>query len=364
MNKTIKILTPVSKPEEIEPLIKAGADEFYAGVFSKEWHNKYKIGNVNDRDMAASNFKSFDELKKAVEIANSYNTNIHFTLNRMGIIQEQYPFAISQAKEAIKAGVDSIIVADLGLIHLLQKFNVDLHVSTLGTIFNSETAKFYKKYGIKRVVLPRHITIKEVMQIKKGAPGLELEAFILNAKCPGEEGFCTFHHRLDNIKSSLVKKRAEKFTLSNYLLKNLKKLPLPLTELLRDPIFAGHIDACIIPYKINIISKENLSKELKKRMINNIRLTFLRKTEQTACGACALYDFKKIGVSSVKIVGRGFPLAKRIKDVSFIRKSREIALSKNSRTAAIKKIQEIYQKDYEKVNSCKISACYYPEVLQ
>lgn len=364
--KKIKILAPVSKPEEVEILIKAGADEFYAGVFSEEWKKTYQIGNINDRDMPASNFKNFEELKKAIEIAHSYNASIHLTLNRMCIVQEQYPFVLLQFKKATEVGIDSIIVSDLGLLRLLHKLDkkAKLHVSTLGTTFNSETAKFYQKYGAKRIILPRHITINEIMQIKKGAPDLELEAFILNAKCPGEEGFCTFHHRLDAIKSNLIKKRTENLTLSNHLLRNLKKLPLPLTEILRSPVFAGDVDACIIPYKVSVLPKEEISRKLKNKMIRHIKSTFLRKTEQTACGACAIYDLQKMGVTSVKIVGRGFPLAKRIKDVNFVRKARDIILSANSREVAIKRVQELYKKDYEKVPSCKMSACYYSEILK
>lgn len=361
--KKINILAPLSKVDEIEHLVKAGADEFYAGVFSKKWQSTYKIGNINNRYIEGSNFADFSDLTKAIRIAHSHNIKVNFVLNRMGIVQEQYPLVLSQAKKAISIGADSIIVADLGILNLLKKYKnkVKLHLSTLGAVFNSESASFYKYYGADRIILPRHIKTKEIIEIKRKNPDLELEAFILNCKCDGIEGFCTFCTQLDAAKSKIFHKKTEAIHLNNYLLQFLKKLPMPISEILRSPSVSGYIEACMIPYKVSLISKK---KEYNKRkMINHIKSSFQRRIEKTACGACALVDFIKIGVNSVKIIGRGYPIKKLVSDISFIKKAREIANSEDSKNIATNMIKDLYKK-YEKTDSCKMSSCYYSEYFK
>ena len=97
------------------------------------------------------------------------------------------------AKSAYNLGVDAIIVQDLGLAkYLITNFpNLPIHASTQMTVHNLEGAVFAEKFGFKRVVLSRELSIEEIRFIKENS-NIEIETFVHGALCISYSGQCLF----------------------------------------------------------------------------------------------------------------------------------------------------------------------------
>ena len=92
-----------------------------------------------------------------------------------------------------KAGVDAIIVSDLGIMSFAKKYapRLDIHVSTQANVTNKYTAQMYADLGAKRIVLARELSLKEIKAIREYLdPNVELEAFVHGAMCISYSGRC------------------------------------------------------------------------------------------------------------------------------------------------------------------------------
>lgn len=100
---------------------------------------------------------------------------------------------------AQQVGVDALIVADLGVMKLAQKYapDVELHVSTQAGVVNHETARVFYEMGASRAVLARELSMDEIAQIRaKTPPELELEAFVHGSMCVSFSGRCLLSNYL------------------------------------------------------------------------------------------------------------------------------------------------------------------------
>lgn len=315
----MNILSPVDKKEEVEQLIEAGANGLYCGIISKDWLKKYNsFGSMNRREWVSNNFTSFEDLAEAVKITNSHKTPIFLAINAHYYTEDQYPLLLKEVKKAVDMGITGFIVADMGLLLTLKEMGIDneILISTGGTTLNSETANFYKELGAKAIILPRHLTIEEIREIKENS-SIDLECFIFNEGCFNLDGFCTYTH---GVTSKDWRKRAL---------------------------------ACSLPYDINIITKNQLKKRLVKDRIRNITRNLLIN-----CGACALYDLKKIGIESIKIIGRGNPTEKKLKDIKFFKTLLTYLNEDVTKQDFEKKAKELYQETFH--HKCSYRNCYYP----
>jgi putative protease len=320
----IKLLAPVDKAEEAEELIRAGADELYCGVLWREWLLKYPVAALNRRPSPIANLKSFDELKKCVEIAHSYGVSVNLTINEHYYTAEQYPLLLKFIEKALDTGVDAFIVSDLGLLLTLNEMSVGvkIHVSTGGVAFNSEAVNFYRELGVSRVQLPRHLTLGEIGEICRETSDVELGVFILNSKCANIDGFCTFMHFSS-----------------------------------QDPMFHN---ACMLLYQVYVESAENDEKKIVAGVRQKVWERF--HIDDRPCGACALYEFNEFGLDYVKIVGRGYPTLKKIVDIKFIRMLLDLLKNNPSREEFRKVTRQLYSRIYGR--PCRVIMCYYPEVMK
>lgn len=129
-------------------------------------------------------------LGEAIDYAHSLNKKFYVTLN----IFPKNSQIKTLEKEIIKLSAlrpDAFIISDPGLISLAKKLTkTPIHLSTQANSLNYETIKFWKDYGLKRVVLARELTLKEIAIIKKEVPGMELECFVHGAMCISYSGRC------------------------------------------------------------------------------------------------------------------------------------------------------------------------------
>ena len=139
----------------------------------------------------AGNFEP-DELKAAVAYAHAHNVRVHCTINTMPRGDEivRLPEHLERLNDA---GVDAVIVADLGAFTLAGKYapNCQRHISTQASISNYVTANAWYDLGASRVILARELSLEEIRTIRENTPAeLEIEAFVHGAMCVSYSGRC------------------------------------------------------------------------------------------------------------------------------------------------------------------------------
>lgn len=347
----MKILAPFSKKEEVEPLIDAGADELYCGIVPAEWRNKYTIfDTLNRRENYGANFSNFKDLQYATQLAHIKNIPVYVTMNGL-YCKEQYPLIQKIIKRLKDINVDGLIIADIGLLLMLWKLKIfkEIHMGTGGTAFNSKTVSFYERLGVSRVILPRHLTVNEIKGVsQKNSGQVGLEVFILNTLCPNVDGFCTFYHGLSLIGKEIAPRVDYE--------KTGKRIKFFYSH---DFDYKGH--GCGLKFSIQVFNGKG--KKIMRRTPPLSKDKKQAKQGYKACGACAIFDFDKIKIRSLKIVERGAPKESKIKDTKFIRGVLDILERKKNlfKKEFIKKTQKLYCDTYQ-YDRCSGFSCYYPDV--
>ncbi|MFC1682259.1 peptidase U32 family protein [Nanoarchaeota archaeon] len=167
-----ELLAPAGSFEMLVTAINAGADAVYFGL--KEFSMR----------KGAKNFELKD-LEKINKLCKPKKVKKYLTLNTI-IYDEEIPKIQSIIKK-VKNKVDAIICWDLSVIQFCKKYKVPFFISTQASVSNSETAKFYKKLGAKRIILARELNLKQIKEISKI---IDIEVFIHGAMCVAVSGHC------------------------------------------------------------------------------------------------------------------------------------------------------------------------------
>ncbi len=190
----MKIVAPISSPDEVVPLAEAGADEFYCGIVPREWSERFNNSGVNRRIFG--NLSTFEQLSTAIEQAHRRERSVSLVLNAPHYSEEHMVALLELSARFADLGGDALIVGDAGLLALLAEEgpHIRLHVSSLLACRNAEAAAFYGGLGARRVIFPRDVTLAEMAGVAAANPDLEFEAFVLNDGCVFEEGTCHTIH--------------------------------------------------------------------------------------------------------------------------------------------------------------------------
>ena len=177
--KKIELLSPAGDMERLKMAVLYGADAVYLA------------GTDFGMRSFAGNFTP-EELPKAVEFAHSRGVKVHVTVNTMPRNNEvcHLPAYLEQLNDA---GVDALILADLGAFTLAGKYapNCQRHISTQQSIANYECANAWYELGAQRVVLARELNLDEITEIRQKTPKeLEIETFGHGAMCVSYSGRC------------------------------------------------------------------------------------------------------------------------------------------------------------------------------
>jgi len=151
----------------------------------------------------AGNF-SPEGLRQAVDFAHSRGVRVHCAVNTMPRNEEmaRLPAHLELLEDA---GVDAIILADLGAFNLAGRYapHIARHVSTQAGVTNYETARAWHDAGASRVILARELSLEELRAIRdKTPPSLELEAFVHGAMCVSYSGRCLLSNYMTGRDSS------------------------------------------------------------------------------------------------------------------------------------------------------------------
>ena len=177
--KKLELLSPAGDMEQLNMSVLYGADAVYLA------------GTSFGMRSFAGNF-SPEALPKAVKFAHDHGVHVHVTVNTMPRNDEvaQLPAYLEQLDDA---GVDALILADLGAFTLAGKYapHCQRHVSTQQSIANYECAQAWFDLGARRVVLARELSLEEIRGIRqKVSQDLEIETFGHGAMCVSYSGRC------------------------------------------------------------------------------------------------------------------------------------------------------------------------------
>ncbi|MCP4713773.1 MAG: hypothetical protein GY868_01545 [Deltaproteobacteria bacterium] len=331
----MKILSPLDSCDEVGQLADAGAGEFFCGVLEESWYDSYPVISINRRPAGKGHFRSFALLQEAVARAHERAIPVYFTLNEHYYIQDQYSHVMRYIDSALSAGVDALIVSDFGLMAYLreQQYAVPLHVSTGGTVFNWRAANFFcSEFGVENITFPRHLTMREIGSVAERMDPVNTTVFVLNSRCINVDGFCTFQHGLAG-----------------------------------KDIFPMFRNACMLPFQVRTRVAETVADRPDASRIH--KATDRQKiwervhVDDHPCGVCALHELKALGVNSLKIVGRGNPVERKLSDVAFVKKMLTYLEQDNPDARRFhREVQQHYTETYER--PCRMHMCYFPEVLE
>ena len=189
--KKPELLAPAGDMERLKLAVMYGADAVYLA------------GTDFGMRAFAGNF-SPEELPQAVDFAHRHGVRVHCTINTMPRNDEiaRLPEHLERLNDA---GVDALIVADLGAFTLAGKYapRCQRHVSTQASISNYETARAWYDLGASRVILAREVGLEEIRTIREKTPAdLEIEAFVHGAMCVSYSGRCLLSNYMTGRDSS------------------------------------------------------------------------------------------------------------------------------------------------------------------
>ncbi len=148
---------------------------------------------------ARTNAFTMETLQEAVTYAHNLGKKIYFTANIYAHNVKIKPF-MAQFKKMYDMKPDAFIMADPGLIYIVRKEfpDAEIHLSVQANNTNWAQAQFWKEMGIKRIILSREISIREMKEIHETVPDMELEAFVHGAICMAYSGRCLISNYLSN----------------------------------------------------------------------------------------------------------------------------------------------------------------------
>ena len=165
-----EILAPAGSREALTAAVRCGANAVYLG------------GKSLSARQNARNFDP-DELKEAVDYCHLRDVKVYQTINTL-VTDGQQELLEQAAREALAAGVDAVLVQDLGVLRYLRDCCPDLplHASTQMVVHNLASAKAAAALGCSRVVLARECSREEIKLITDRC-GVETEVFVHGALC-------------------------------------------------------------------------------------------------------------------------------------------------------------------------------------
>ena len=174
----MELIAPAGDLTKLKYALTYGADAVYCGV--PRFSLRGRVNSFTHRDLALG-----------VSFAHKKKKKVYFTYNIYPHNRE-----LDDAKKHLLSTVslapDALVISDPGLLsYVRSKFpRLPIHVSTQANTINYGAVDFWKKQGVKRVILAREVTLVEARQIKERVKGIELEYFVHGAMCMALSGRC------------------------------------------------------------------------------------------------------------------------------------------------------------------------------
>jgi U32 family peptidase len=172
-----EVLAPAGDLASMQAAIHAGADAVYFG-----------LAEFNAR-ARATNFE-MSELERTIKNLHRYGVQGYVTLNTV-LFDAELPRMEKAIEACARAGVDAIIVQDLGVVKLARAIapHLHIHASTQMTCTDAASCELARELGVSRVILARELSVDDIREIRKGT-SVELEVFVHGALCIAYSGQC------------------------------------------------------------------------------------------------------------------------------------------------------------------------------
>ena len=311
----MKLLAPLRNSTEVEPLLAAGAEEFYCGLNPTDWQEHFSQSWVNRRAPSSAGVSDLADFQQIISRASG--RPVYVALNAPFYPAGALEMLVEFSAAILAEGASGLIVADLDLLLTLVEAGMasQIHLSSLATCTNPGSAGFYQGLGVSRIVLPRHLTLDEIEATL--VPGVEFEVFLLNDGCVFEEGLCATTHS------------AGVFCLNDG----------EQTPALSERTLDGY--------------------DFWKWTLNHCGCRTSRGYPVGPCGLCALPRLLAAGISSLKVVGREASLARKEASVRLA----SMALDLTRGGAGPEEIREAVIALRGGASLCRgAHLCYYPDV--
>lgn len=188
--KKPELLSPAGTLRNMRYAFAYGADAVYAG------QPRYSL-RVRNNDFG------LDNIAIGIKEAHAQGKKFYIASN-IAPHNSKIKTFMDDIKEVIALNPDALIMSDPGLIMMVREAypEQEVHLSVQANATNYATVKFWYQQGIKRVILSRELSIKEIDEIKNHCPEMELEVFVHGALCMAYSGRCLlsgyFNHRDPN----------------------------------------------------------------------------------------------------------------------------------------------------------------------
>ena len=172
--RKIELLAPAKNLECGIAAVDHGADAIYIGA--PRFGARVAAGN------------SLEDIAELVRYAHVYNVRIYVTVNTI-LKDEELKDTEKMIWDLYRAGVDALIVQDMGLLELNLP-PIPLHASTQMDNRTSQKVRFLAEAGFRQVVLARELSLVEIENIHHACPDVPLEVFVHGALCVSYSGQC------------------------------------------------------------------------------------------------------------------------------------------------------------------------------
>lgn len=276
----MKIMVPLSDMDMLDEFCRAGADEFYAGFFDPAWDARFgPFEEINRMSSFGSQANMpLGAIEQVVRQVHQRGKKLYITLNSAAYSTQQLEWMGRYAALLRSISADGIIVGSLELLYRLRNCGLPLTVSTMGGAYNRSIVSFYRDLGIRRVILPRDMTLQDIEKLVPQFPELEFEAFLMRNGCKYSDANCLAYH-------------ARRY---------------------------GSLCAALDsgPY---LLETDGPTAPETCREIHANHTLFSRAFHKQACGLCAIDALAGAGISSLKIVGRADHAANVAEDIRQVR---------------------------------------------
>lgn len=290
-----ELLAPAGNLEKLKTAIDFGADAVYLG------------GNRLNLRAFADNFTE-EDIKEGVAYAHERNRKVYVTLNVFPhnsdlIGLEEYLIKLSKLK------IDAIIVSDPSIIVTAKEVtpNLEIHLSTQANNVNWKSAEFWHSMGVKRIVLARELSLKEIKEIRSRlSEDCELEAFVHGSMCMSYSGRCLLSNYLtgrDANRGACAQPCRYKY----YLME--EKRPGEYYQVIEDDkgtYIMNSKDLCMIEYIPELVKSGIYSFKIEGRMKSSYYVAAVVKSYRQAIDAYFEnpedYEFKKAWMDNLNKV--------------------------------------------------------------
>jgi collagenase-like PrtC family protease len=272
----VEILCPLRALDEVDPLLEAGARQFYAGLDSAVLFGAAAAASpvINCRPWPGCNLETDEEMRDACTRIHQHGGALYLAFNWYSYRHWELDAILAFLDR--HHDVDGVIVTDIALLDLVRVRHPQLRIvlSTVGQVQNGRAAEFFRRRGVSQIVLPRHLTLAEIAGLAEHNAGLAFEVFIKNQDCFFSQGACYYTH---------------------------------------DKVFPA------VEYKCSSIRRYTTSRPLTPLEVVGLRRHLTASVH--SCGVCSVRELAQRGVAAVKIAGRELPLERKVSDVRFLRRA-------------------------------------------